>query len=155
MELKTKVSAEDGKQEIIVTRDFDLPVELLFKAHVEPELLEQWMGTKVLKMENKPHGGYQLETTDGNGKVLFRANGVIHTFIPDTRIVRTFEMENAPIGVQLEVQTFERLTDNTSRFTGRTIYETVAYRDQVLKFGMEKGVNMAHDRLQTVVEKLK
>jgi len=155
MELKTKVSAQDGTQEIIVTRDFDLPVELLFKAHVEPELLGQWMGTKVLKMEGKPHGSYLLETTDGNGKVLFRANGVIHTFIPNSKIIRTFEMENAPIGVQLEVQTFERLTDNTSRFTGRTIYETVAYRDQVLKYGMEKGVNMAHDRLQTVVEKLK
>ena len=155
MELKTKVSAQDGTQEIIVTRDFDLPVELLFKAHVEPELLGEWMGTKVLKMEGKPHGSYLLETKDGNGKVLFRANGVIHTFIPNSKIVRTFEMENAPIGVQLEVQTFERLTDNTSRFTGRTIYETVAYRDQVLKYGMEKGVNMAHDRLQTVVEKLK
>jgi uncharacterized protein YndB with AHSA1/START domain len=155
MELKTKVSAEDGKQEIIVTRDFDLPVELLFKAHVDPEILSQWMGTKVLKMEGKPHGSYLLETTDNNGKVLFRANGVIHTFLPNTRIIRTFEMENAPIGVQLEIQNFERLTDSTSRFTGRTIYETVAQRDQVLQYGMEKGVNMAHDRLQTVVNKLK
>lgn len=143
MEHKTKVTAEDGKQEIVITRDFDLPVELLFKAHVEPELLGQWMGTKVLKMESRPHGSYLLETTDNNGKVLFRANGVIHTFIPNTRIIRTFEMENAPIGVQLEVQNFEKLTDDTSRFTARTIYETVAQRDQVLKFGMDKGVNMA------------
>lgn len=155
MDLKTKVSAPDGKQEIIVTRDFDLPVELLFKAHVDPELLGQWMGTKVLKMEGKPHGSYLLETTDDKGKVLFRANGVIHTFIPNSKIIRTFEMENAPIGVQLEVQSFEKLTDNTSRFTGRTIYETVAQRDQVVQFGMEKGVNMAHDRLQAVIGKLK
>ena len=50
MERKTKINAEDGKQEIMITREFDLPLELLFKAYIEPELLEQWMGTKVLKL---------------------------------------------------------------------------------------------------------
>ena len=53
MEQLTKVNAEDGKQEIVITREFDLPLELLFKAYVEPEIVEQWMGTKVLKLENK------------------------------------------------------------------------------------------------------
>ena len=69
MEQKTKIDAEDGKQELVITREFDLPLELLFKAYVEPEIVEQWMGTKVLKLENKKHGGYQFETTDpqGNG----------------------------------------------------------------------------------------
>lgn len=47
MELKTKIHAEDGKQEIVITREFDLPVALLFKAYTEPELVEQWMNTKV------------------------------------------------------------------------------------------------------------
>ena len=67
MELKTKIKAEDGKQELAITREFDLPVELLFKAHVEPEILEQWMGTRVLKLEGKKHGSYQFETTDPKG----------------------------------------------------------------------------------------
>ncbi len=53
MEQKTKVNAEDGKQDIVITREFDLPLELLFKAYVEPQLIEQWMGTKVLKLESK------------------------------------------------------------------------------------------------------
>jgi uncharacterized protein YndB with AHSA1/START domain len=64
MERKTKVNAEDGKQEIVITREFDLPLELLFKAYVESDIVEQWMGTKVLKLENKKHGSYQFETTD-------------------------------------------------------------------------------------------
>lgn len=64
MEQKTKVNAEDGKQEILITRTFDLSVNLLFKAYTEPELIEQWMGNKVLKMENRVHGSYQFETTD-------------------------------------------------------------------------------------------
>lgn len=155
MEQKTKVNAEEGKQEIVITREFDLPVELLFRAYEEAELLEQWMGTKVLKLDSKTHGSYQLETADAQGKVLFSANGVIHTFVPDKKIIRTFEMENTPIGVQLELLEFERLTPDTSRLHMRTIYESVAQRDQLLQYGMIEGVNMAHNRLQEVAGKLK
>ncbi len=69
MELKTKIHAEDGRQEIFITREFDLPVKLLFKAYEEPEFVEQWMGTKVCKLENKPHGSYRFETSDAAGNV--------------------------------------------------------------------------------------
>src|SRR5712691_3888626 len=101
MEQKTKINAEDGKQDLVITREFDLPLELLFKAYVEPDIVEQWMGTKVLKLESKKHGSYQFETSDAKGNVVFRANGVIHEFVPNQKIARTFEMENAPFGVQL------------------------------------------------------
>jgi len=66
MKRKTKINAEAGKQELVITRGFDLPLELLFKAYIEPDIVEQWMGTKVLKLENKKHGGYQFETIDTN-----------------------------------------------------------------------------------------
>ena len=56
MERKTKIDAEEGKQELRVTREFDLPLELLFKAYEDPEIVEQWMGTKVIKLDNKKHG---------------------------------------------------------------------------------------------------
>ncbi len=85
MEQKTKINAEDGKQELVITREFDLPLELLFKAYAEPELVEQWMGTKVLKLESKKHGSYQFETTDAKGNVVFQANGVIHEFMPEPK----------------------------------------------------------------------
>ena len=139
MEQKTKINAEDGKQELMITREFDLPLELLFKAYVEPDLVEQWMGTKVLKLESTKHGSYQFETTDAKGNVVFRANGVIHEFSANRKITRTFEMENTPFGVQLEFYEFERLTDNTSKLTMHVIYESVAHRDQVLKIGMGPG----------------
>ena len=155
MEKKTKINAEDGQQDLVITREFDLPLELLFKAHTEPEILGQWMGTKVLKLENKKHGSWQFETADAQGKVLFRANGTIHEFIPNQKITRTFEMENAPFGVQLELLEFERLTDDTSKITIHTVYESVAYRDQMLKLGMGPGINMAHNRLEEIVSKLK
>ncbi len=155
MELKTKIHAEDGKQEISITREFDLPVELLFKAHAEPEIVEQVMGTKVLKLESKKHGSYQFETTDAKGNVVFKANGVIHEFKPNSKISRTFEMENAPFGVQLEIYEFEKLTDDTSKLKMHVIYESVALRDQLLKLPFAQGLNMAHNRLQEILNKLK
>ena len=155
MDQKTKINAEDGKQELMITREFDLPLELLFKAHAEPEIVEQWMGTRVLKLENKKHGGYQFETSDAKGNVVFRANGVIHEFVPNQQIIRTFEMENTPFGVQLEVYQFEKLTNDTSKLTIHLIYESVAQRDQVLKLPFAHGINMAHNRIQDIVSKLK
>ena len=154
MEQKTKVNAEKGTQELTITREFELPVELLFTAHAEPELVEQWMGTKVLKLESKKHGSYLFETSH-DGKVMFRAHGTIHEFIPNQKIARTFEMENATFGVQLEIFEFRKLTDNTSKLNIHTIFETVAHRDQMLRLPFAKGIGMAHDRLQEITIKLK
>src|SRR6266436_6977830 len=155
MKPKTNINAEDGKQELVITREFDLPLELLFKAYVEAEIVEQWMGTKVLKLESKKHGSYQFETTDAQGNVLFQANGVIHEFSPNQEITRTFEMENTPFGVQLEFLEFEKLTDDTSKLNMHIVYRSVAHRDQMLQIGMAQGMNMAHNRLQNIVNKLK
>lgn len=155
MELKTKITAEEGKQEIMITREFDLPLELLFRAYTEPEIIEQWMGTKVLKLENKKHGCWQFETSDDKGNVVFKANGVIHEFVPNRKITRTFEMENAPFDVQLEFLEFEKLTDSASKLNIHTVYRSVALRDQVLALPFAQGINMAHNRLQDIVNQLK
>jgi len=155
MEQKTKINAEDGKQELVITREFDLPLELLFKAYVEPEILEQWMTSKVVKLESKKHGSYQLEKIDDKGNVVFQANGVIHEFIANQKITRTFEMANTPFGVQLEVYEFEKLTDDTSKLNMHVIYESVAQRDQVLQLPFAQGLNWAHSQLQKIVSKLK
>lgn len=155
MELKTKITAQDGKQELVITREFDLPLELLFKAYAEAEIVAQWMGTKVLKLENKKHGGYEFETSDPNGNVVFKANGTIHEFTENKKIIRTFEMENAPFAVQLEFLEFEKLTDYTSKLTMQIVYKSGELRDQMLKLPFAQGLNMAHNRLQDVVSKLK
>ena len=154
MERKTKINAADGKQDLTITREFDLPVDLLFRAYAEPEIVEQWMGNKVLKLESKKHGSYQFETTNAQGAVVFKANGAIHEFIPEQKITRTFEMENTPFGVQLEIYNFERLTNDTSKLTMHVIYESPELRDQVLKLPFAQGINMAHNRMQDIMNKL-
>lgn len=155
MERKTKIHAEDGKHDLTITREFDLPLELLFKAYVEPEIVEEWMGTKVVKLENKRHGGYRFETSDPNGNVVFQANGTIHEFVPDKKITRTFEMENAPFDVQLEFLEFESLSDDTSRLNMHVVYRTAELRDQMLQLPFARGIDLAHNRLQEAAGKLR
>jgi uncharacterized protein YndB with AHSA1/START domain len=155
MELKTKVNTEDGKQDLVITRAFDLPLDLLFKAYVEPDIVAQWMGTKVLKLESKKHGSYQFETTDEHGNVVFKANGVIHEFSFNDKITRTFEIENAPFPIQLEFLEFQKLTDDSSKLTIHIIYRSVADRDKVLKLPFALGLSMAHNRLENIVKNLK
>ena len=154
MERKTKIDAEEGKQDLVITREFDLPLDLLFRAYEESEIVEQWMGTKVLKLENKNHGSYQFETTDPIGN-KHRFNGTIHQFIPNQKITRTFEMENSPFAVQLEFLEFMQLTVDTSKLTMHVIYKSVALRDQMLKLPFAQGINMAHNRIQDILSKLK
>ena len=154
MERKTKIDAEDGKQDLVITREFDLPLELLFKAYVEPEIVEQWMGTRVLKLESRKHGSWQFETIDPKGN-KHGFNGVIHEFIPNRKITRTFEMENTSFPVQLEYLEFEKLNEDTSKLSMQIVYKSVADRDQMLKLPFAQGINMAHDRLEKIVSKLK
>lgn len=160
MKPKTEVHAEEGKQDLLITREFDLPLSLLFKAHTDPELLEQWMsheyGTcKILKFEARKHGGWQYETVDAQGNVLFKANGVIHELLPDQRITRTFEMENTDFPVQLEFLEFEERPGNTSKLTMQIIFRSVGFRDKLLKMPFAFGLNMAHNRLEEIIGKLK
>lgn len=155
MELKTIIHAEEGKQDLTITRTFELPVDLLFRAYTEAELVEQWMDNKVIKMENKPHGGYQFEKKDANGNVVFKANGTIHDIVDNKKIVRTFEMENAPFDVQLEFLSFEAIAKDSSKLTIHSIYKTSALRDQMLRLPFAYGINMAHNRLQNLLQKLK
>lgn len=154
MERKTKVYAADDKQDLVITREFDLPLELLFKAYVEPDIVEQWMGTKVVKLENKNHGSYQFETTDPQGN-KHKFSGVIHEFSANRKITRTFEMENTPFPVQLEFLEFEKLTDETSRLNMQIVFKSAALRDQIMQLPFAQGINMAHSRLEKIVGKLK
>lgn len=150
MERRTKIHAEDGSQDLRITREFDLPLELLFKAHAEANLFEKWMGTKVLKFESRPHGSYRFETSGPDGSVVLTANGTFHEFVPNVRITRTFEMENTAFPVQLEFLEFTRLDAKTSRLDMHMVFRSAKDRNDLLKLPFEFGLNMAHDRLQEI-----
>lgn len=149
MELKTKIKAEENTQELFITREFDLSLELLFKAYEDAEIVEQWMNTKVIKLENHKHGSWKFETSH-DGQVVFSANGVILEFIQNEKITRTFEMENSPFSVQLEFLTFEEIGNKKSKLTIQQIFKSIECRNQLLKMPFAKGLSMAHDKLQNI-----
>lgn len=151
MELKTKVEAGEGSQEINIEREFNIPVELLFEAYEDPSLFEQWMSTKVVNYDSVRHGSYAFETSDPGGNVVFKANGVFHEFIKNERIIRTFEMENTPFPVQLEFLAFEKVSSDKSKLTMKIVFKSAKYRNQLLQMPFASGLNMAHNKLESMV----
>ncbi len=154
MQQKTNIEAAEGRQEIRITREFDLPVDLLFKAFTTADLVEQWMGTRVLTLENKAYGSYRFQTTDPAGN-LHGFSGVIHEFVPGKKITRTFEMENTGFAVQLEFLSFDALSPDTSKLCMHVIFKSEQLRNQLLQLPFAQGINWAHNRLQSVAEQLK
>ena len=127
-------------------------MELLFTAYIEPEIVEQWMGTKVLKLDSQQHGSYLFETTDPKGN-KHRFNGTIHEFVANQKITRTFEMENTPFPVQLEFLEFESLTESTSKLTMQIVYKSIEARNKMLQLPFAHGINMAHNSLEEYLKK--
>jgi uncharacterized protein YndB with AHSA1/START domain len=155
---KTEIIAEPGKQEIIITREFDAPRELVFKAHTDPELYVQWLGPRGLAMtletfEPRSGGSYRYIHKDPAGnEYAFR--GVNHEVLAPERIIATFEFEGLPEKghVILGTLKFEALPGERTRLTSQSVFQSVADRDGMVQSGMEMGVNEGYMRLDEVLE---
>lgn len=159
-ENKTKISAEPGKQEITINREFEVPRELVFKAFTDPELYVQWLGprgfTMKLEVFEPEDGGrwrYIHKDKDGNE---YAFHGVYHEVTAPERIVSTFEFEGLSEKghVVLETARFEVLPGNRTKLTSQAVFQSVEDRDGELQSGMEEGVNDSYNRLDEVLEKL-
>lgn len=155
---KTTITAEPGKQEFFITREFEAPRELVFKAFNEPEYLVQWLGPKNLKMEidkfdNRTGGAYRF-INHGEDACMYSFNGVLHEVNAPDRIIRTFEFEGlAERGhVSLEFLTLEPLPGNRTRLHIQSIFKSVADRDGLIQSGMEGGMNEGFERLEKLFE---
>lgn len=156
---KTVVTAEPGKQEVIITREFDAPRELVFKAHTDPKLYSQWLGPRGYEMvleTFEPHSGgrYRYIHKDSNGNE-FAFHGVFHE-ISDERMIQTFEFEGLPERghVTLDTMKLESLPENRTRVTVQSVFQSLADRDGMVQSGMEQGVREGYERLDEVLEKL-
>lgn len=155
----TKITAEPGKQELFIVREFEAPRELVFKAFKDPDLLSQWMGPgemkmKIEKLHNESGGSYRFLHYDPNGNE-FGFNGVIHEVAEPERMIRTFEFEGLPERghVSLETALFEALPGGRSKVTIQSVFRSVADRDGLVMSGMERGVVDSHNRLDELLLK--
>jgi len=156
----TKITAEPEKQEIIITREFDAPRELVFKAFTDPELYTQWLGPRGLTMtletfEPRNGGSWRYIQKDAEGNE-YAFHGVNHEVLSPERIIGTFEFEGLPEKghVILETARFEELPGNRTKLTSQSVFLSVVDRDGMLQSGMEEGVNDSYNRLDELLEKL-
>jgi uncharacterized protein YndB with AHSA1/START domain len=153
---KLNLIAEPGKQEIVMTRVFDAPRELVFKAHTDPKLIPQWWGprrftTTVERMDAKMGGIWRFVQQDANGNE-YAFHGVYHEVASPERLVQTFEFEGMPGHVLLETATFEEFEGKT-KLTSRSVFQSVEDRDGMLQTDMEEGAAESWNRLAELLAK--
>ena len=152
---ETQFTAEPGVPQVVMTREFAAPPEVLLRAYTEPELIEQWWGprrfaTKVDRLDARHGGEWRFLNVDDDG-TEYGFHGVYHgSPSVDGGIVQTWEYEGAPGHVHLETAKFEA-KDGGTRLVLTAAYETVEARDADFEAGMEDGARETLDRLDELV----
>lgn len=156
----TRITAEPGRQELVIVREFDAPRDLVYRAHTDPELFKQWIGprgftTKIETFESRNGGSWRYVQTDEEGNE-YGFHGVNHDVTPPERIIQTFEFEGLPEPghVTLEVAKFEELPGNRTRFIGQSVFLSVEDRDGMMQSDMEEGMKDSFSRLDELLERL-
>jgi len=154
MMAQAQIIAEPGIPQIVITREFDAPRDLLFRAHTDPELLARWLGPRRLSMTidhfDARAGGtwrYIHRDVDGNE---YGFHGVFHGTPSPDGIVQTFEFEGVPGHVSLQTIAFDE-HDGKTLLRQNVVFQSVADRDGMLESGMAEGVNDSMERLDELV----
>ncbi len=157
---QTTIAAEPGKQEIVITREFDAPRELVFKAFTDPQLIPQWWGprflsTEVDRIDVRPGGQWRFINRDAEGNE-YAFHGVYHEVLVSERIIDTFEFEGlSETGhVTLETMKLEDLPGRRTQLTTQSVFQSVADRDAMLQSGVEEGISDGYDRLAELLKKM-
>ena len=150
------VNAPEGLPFIEIVREFDAPVEAVFRAHRDPELVKQWLGPRGYEMEIErweftSQGGYRYVHRNPEGEE-YAFNGTFHTVRENEFAVQTFEFEGVPDVVAIESMTFEDLGDGRTRLRGWSTYPSVEARDGMVASGMEGGLREGYERLDAVLD---
>jgi uncharacterized protein YndB with AHSA1/START domain len=156
---KTTITVEPGKQELYITRDFDAPRELVYKAHIDPDLYVQWLGPRGYEMvletfEPYSGGRYRYIHKDKDGSE-YGFHGVFHE-MSEELMIQTFEFEGLPERghVVLDTMRLDELPGGRSRVTIQSVYQSVSDRDGMVQSGMERGVNEGYERLDELLAKM-
>jgi uncharacterized protein YndB with AHSA1/START domain len=148
---KSTLEIQPGKQEIVMTRVFDAPRDLVFKTMTDPKLIPQWWGpsyltTTVEEMDVRSGGRWRYVQRDPQGNV-YAFYGVYHSITPPERFVGTFEFEGAPGHVSLQTAILEEVEGGKTRLTEHSVFQSVDDRDAMVAAGMESGAREMMERL--------
>ena len=151
---ETTIDVDTDVPLVRITREFDAPVDKVFRAHTDPELIVQWLGPRDMAMtvthfDCRTGGSYRYVHSNGDFEGAF--HGSFHEVRPGELIVQTFTYEGMPDGVALEKMTFEDLGGGRTRLTGTSLVDSFADRDAFIASGMEHGVREGYERLDELL----
>jgi uncharacterized protein YndB with AHSA1/START domain len=144
-------------REIVMTRVFDAPRRIVFKALTNCEHLKHWWGPRRYEitsctMDFRPGGAYRIVQRGADG-AEFGFRGEYREIVPPERIVQTFEFEGMPGHVSVETLTLVE-QDGKTIYTSTSVFDSVEDRDGMLQSGMEEGATETMDRLAEYLETL-
>jgi uncharacterized protein YndB with AHSA1/START domain len=145
-------------REIVLTRVFDAPRELVFEAHTSCEHMSRWWGPRRYEVASceidfRPGGKWRVVHRSADGAEEHGFRGEFREIVPPERIVWTFEYEGAPGHISVETLTLEEQGGKTT-LTATAVYDTIEARDAVLQSGMTEGAAETWDRLSEYLEVL-
>lgn len=157
----TRITAEPDKQDLFITREFDAPRDLVFRAYTDPAVYVEWIGprgytTTIDVFEPVSGGKWRWIQADPEGHA-FAFRGVYHEVTAPERIIGTFEFEGWPRSghVVLEESRFEALPGDRCLVTTHSVYLSVADRDRMVDEGMEVGTREGYERLDDLLAGLR
>jgi uncharacterized protein YndB with AHSA1/START domain len=151
---QTQIEVDDKVPMVRLIREFDAPPEKVFRAHVDPELVSQWLGprdlvTDIDHYDCRTGGSYRYLHRRGEEEYGFY--GSFHEVRPNELIVQTFCFEGMPEGVALERMTFEDLGDGRTRLVATSLVDSFEGRDAFVASGMETGIQEGYQRLDELL----
>lgn len=157
---KTKVIAEEGKQELFVIREFEASREDVYKAFSDPDIFIQFFAPAGAIMtysarDFRTGGHYRYTHTDHQGNIICTFKGVFHEMRAPELIIQTAELEGFPghENALLESMIFEELPGLRCRLTIHDICFSVESRDAIIQSGMESGLVMIFNQLDELLKK--
>ncbi|HYM20330.1 MAG TPA: SRPBCC family protein [Candidatus Kapabacteria bacterium] len=140
--------------EIVITREFDAPRELVFKAMTDAEMIPKWWGPRMLRtvietLEPRVGGKWRFLQYDPDGNE-FAFNGIFKEFDPPSKLVMTLEFEPQAGHIITNATTLENISGKT-KMTVISTFASKADRDGMLEQGMEWGMREGYERLDEVL----
>jgi uncharacterized protein YndB with AHSA1/START domain len=141
---------------VSIVREFDAPLELVVRAHLDPDLVAQWWGPRgieiVIERYEVRDGGRWRVIHRGEDGEEFAFYGVFHGTPSADGIVQTFQYEGAP--ASLQALTFEEREGRTIVRT-TAAYLSVEARDAMVEAGMASGVDEGYARLDELLGRMR
>jgi uncharacterized protein YndB with AHSA1/START domain len=146
-------------EEILITREFDAPRDLVYRAWTTPELVRRWWSGRrgemtVVEMDVRVGGAWRyVMIASGGHEVGF--HGEYREIVPDERLVWTEVYEGAPDGEPALVTATFSEQDGRTTLSLLTEVESRSVRDMIIETGMEVGVQEQMEILDEILRELR